>query len=87
MYKQRNWQWIFLQNVTFFCKCNSVRIALPDPDLEISGGGGRGGEGAPRALPLDPPLDWSEYQKRGIAGKISESLLTLLLTNEFINLN
>ena len=84
MYKQRNWQWIFLQNVTFFSKCNSVRVAEPDPDLEISGSRGRG---APRAPPLDPPLDWSEYQKRGIAGKISESLLTLLLTNEFINLN
>ena len=24
--KQRNWQWIFPQNVTLFCKCNSVRI-------------------------------------------------------------
>ena len=71
--------------IPFFCKCNSVRVAVPDPDLEISGGGGVG-EGAPRALPLDPPLDWSD-QKRGPAGKISESLLTLLLTNEFINLN
>ena len=72
--------------IPFFCKCNSVRVAVPDPDLEISGGGGGGGGGAPRALPLDPPLDWSD-QKRGPAGKISESLLTLLLTNEFINLN
>ena len=24
--KQRNWQWIFPQNVIFFCKCNPVRI-------------------------------------------------------------
>ena len=24
--KQRNWQWIFPQNVTFFSECNSDRI-------------------------------------------------------------
>ena len=24
--KQRNWQWIFPQNVAFFCECNFVRI-------------------------------------------------------------
>ena len=24
--KQQNWHWIFPQNVTFFCECNSVRI-------------------------------------------------------------
>ena len=24
--KQRNWQWIFPENVTFFCECNSVRV-------------------------------------------------------------
>ena len=25
--KQRNWQWIVPQNVTFFCECNVVRIS------------------------------------------------------------
>ena len=25
--KQRNWQWIAPQNVTFFCECNVVRIS------------------------------------------------------------
>ena len=25
--KQRNWQWIFPQNVTFFSECNSDRIS------------------------------------------------------------
>ena len=24
--KQRNWQWIVPENVTFFCECNSVRV-------------------------------------------------------------
>ena len=23
---QRNWQWIFPKNVTFFCECNSIRV-------------------------------------------------------------
>ena len=33
--KQRNWQWIFPQNVTFFRQCNSVRIGQ-DIQNEVS---------------------------------------------------
>ena len=84
MYKQRNWQWIFRQNVTFFCKCNSVRIALPDPDLEISGGGGGVGRGLPG------PFPWIRHWigqniKKGVS--LERSIFADVVTYQFINLN
>ena len=81
MYKQRNWQWIFLQNVTFFCKCNSVRVAVPDPDLEISGSGGRG---------LPRPLPWIRHWiGQNIKNEVSleRSIFADVVTYQFINLN